>query len=453
MSEEVSETSHLILSGESASGQYRRSGSLGSYGVVEERPDVGTCACGRQNHAGMTCQERLRSDNGQSPVAAGHPGDILGAVSAAHQHQARVASHSRNASAVSSIADNEALCDHATEAEIPFRKSKLCGFLWVAFSSCVFSIGNLVMKLTVKRNVPTFQALTARGFVQLLLAGILLFRRNTNPFSFQSRSRERQWKKFLFLCLHGFTSMLGIAGFFIGLSYLSISVATVLFFTSLLWTAILGFLWLGEKMGVFGIAALLVGVSGSVFCAEPPFIFHTPSPPGGYPLTGIIVTNMAAFFMGVSYIVVRKVQHTYRMDPQLSVFYNGLFAAVVSPYVSLFAREVSPHFDWQTILLICSLGVWTFIGQLCMNTGFKYAPAGSAALLRNFDVVFSFLFDMVLFDNFPTPPMIIGGLLVICSSGLLVMDRKPTPSRKIMNDSTSDLQEPSSVSRLPENRV
>jgi drug/metabolite transporter (DMT)-like permease len=427
--EDASENARLL------SHHRRSSSNEGSYGVAAV-PQL--CQCGKEAHAGVTCEEReQRSHVGwvvDSPsAAAGHPGDILGAVSA---DAARRISHSRNVSAMSAASSMlEENPEDAEHQHVPFRKSKLCGFLWVALSSCIFSIGNLVMKLTVRQHVPTFQALTARGFVQLILAGILLFRKNTNPFLFESRSRQRQWKKFLYLCLHGVTSMLGIAGFFIGLSYLSISVATVLFFTSLLWTALLGFFWLGEKMGLFGIIALLVGVAGSVFCAEPPFIFHTPSPPGGYPLTGIIITNCAAFFMGVSYIVVRKVQKSYRMDPQLSVFYNALFAAVVSPYISLFAKEVSPTFDWKVLLLISSLGLWTFLGQLCMNTGFKYAPAGSAALLRNFDVVFSFIFDMALFHNLPTPPMLIGGFLVIGSSILLVLDRKPDATALRMSSS------------------
>jgi drug/metabolite transporter (DMT)-like permease len=128
-----------------------------------------------------------------------------------------------------------------------FRKSVVCGYLWVALSSCVFSIGNLTMKISSQRGVETFQALSARGIVQLILCVILLWKKNNNPFKLTASSPKRKFKKFMLLILHGVTSLLGIAGLFIALKYLSMSLATVLVFTSLLYTAIFGWVWLGEN--------------------------------------------------------------------------------------------------------------------------------------------------------------------------------------------------------------
>lgn len=381
----VSEKTYLLLD---ESQEHEHSVHL----VDEQLPDdLSKCECGSDAHTGMSCEDRMK----------------LAGELEQDQH-------------LDELQDNQ---DTAVDSP-SFYNSPLCGYLWVAISSCVFSIGNLVMKLTSKRGVPAFQAISARGIIQLFLVGIVLWRNSVNPFSFESRSLRRRWKKFLFLCLHGLSSLLGIAGFYIGLKYLTISAATVLFFTSLLWTAVLGFVWLGERMGAFGIAALIIGVCGSIFCAKPPFLFHSSAPTDGYPIFGIAVVNFAALCMGIGYIVVRKVQHDYQMDPQLSVFYNALFSAVVSPYVSMFAEEGNQMIDFSTLTLMASLGVWTFIGQLLMNTGFKYAPAGSAALLRNFDVVFSFIFDLMLFHNPPNMYMLTGAGLVIFSSILLVMDRK-----------------------------
>jgi drug/metabolite transporter (DMT)-like permease len=160
-----------------------------------------------------------------------------------------------------------------------------------------------------------------------------------------------------------------------------------------------------------------------------------------YPCFAIIILILAAFSVGISFVIVRKVQMDYAMAPELCVFYNALVTAIVSPCVSLGFEKVGNIFEWKTLLLMASLGLWTFLGQVLMNTGFNLAPAGSAALLRNFDVVFSFLYDIVLFSEIPNQIAITGAALVATSSILLVIERRKSNAIQFKRKSSSLISE------------
>lgn len=293
------------------------------------------------------------------------------------------------------------------------------GFLWVAISSALFSTGSLFTKFSVARGVHPFKALSIRGVVQIFLSIILLSFQKINPL----RLGEKELgKKTFMLTLHGVMATFGVGGFFFGLSELDISDATVLYFTSLLWTVILGVIWLKEPLKISTILALLLGTSGAVITARPPFLFRQDEG-SSYPITGVLATLGAAACIGVSFVSVRRIQQL-GIHSQITVFYNGIFAALISPYLTIFTESEGSPMSSATFILVSSLGLWTFLGQLCMNYGFKFAPVGSASLVRNLDVVFSFVFDILLFGKRPGIGNDIGACMIVLCSVVLVVGRK-----------------------------
>ena len=56
-------------------------------------------------------------------------------------------------------------------------------------------------------------------------------------------------------------------------------------------------------------------------------------------------------------------------------------------------------------------------GSLCLNRGLQLEKAAPAALMRNVDILLAFLFDYVVFGHAPRILTLLGGLLVVLSTG------------------------------------
>lgn len=56
-------------------------------------------------------------------------------------------------------------------------------------------------------------------------------------------------------------------------------------------------------------------------------------------------------------------------------------------------------------------------GSLCLNRGLQLEKAAPAALMRNVDILLAFVFDFAIFGQQPRVLTLLGGLLVMLSTG------------------------------------
>ena len=56
-------------------------------------------------------------------------------------------------------------------------------------------------------------------------------------------------------------------------------------------------------------------------------------------------------------------------------------------------------------------------GSFCLNRGLQLEKAAPAALMRNVDILLAFLFDYAFFGQKPSVLTLLGGLLVVLSTG------------------------------------
>ena len=81
-------------------------------------------------------------------------------------------------------------------------------------------------------------------------------------------------------------------------------------------------------------------------------------------------------------------------------------------------------------------GLSGIFGSLCLNRGLRLENAAAAALMRNVDIVFAFLFDSVVFNEHPTTLTLCGGFFVILSTGGVALAKWWSAKRK--DDACSD---------------
>ena len=99
-----------------------------------------------------------------------------------------------------------------------------------------------------------------------------------------------------------------------------------------------------------------------------------------------------------------------------------------------------------SLLLLSSLinflfpGLSGVFGSLCLNRGLQLENAAPAALMRNVDIVFAFIFDAAFFDEHPTPLTLCGGFVVLLSTGGVAL-AKWWSSRRKESDRSEDNEE------------
>ena len=80
---------------------------------------------------------------------------------------------------------------------------------------------------------------------------------------------------------------------------------------------------------------------------------------------------------------------------------------------------IMPDF-WGWIALV-SLGIGGGLGQLCVTTAYRYAPAGTLAPMIYSAMVWSVFLDILLYGNWPTESLILGCGIIIASGLLIVL--------------------------------
>lgn len=238
-------------------------------------------------------------------------------------------------------------------------------------------------------GIPTTQKLFVRGAVAtLVLAAVLIMR----GISFKPGSP----------LLLGARSLFGIAGmlaYFLAVEGMPLAEAVTINKLSPFFVLILSWIFLGEKLKKTQILAIILGFTGVIVILRPASI----------PLTlpaGLAV--ISALFAGSAYTTLRALRKTDR--PLLVVFW---FSAAVTVFFlpSVIVGGVIPGLK-PLVFLFC-IGISGTAGQLFMTKAYRCAPGGEVAIYGYLSVVFSMLWQILLFDSMPVAAVFIGAGLIL----------------------------------------
>ena len=127
---------------------------------------------------------------------------------------------------------------------------------------------------------------------------------------------------------------------------------------------------------------------------------------------GMTLVITASVFTGIVYILIRKIGKGDH--PVVVVNYFMFFSTLVGGLVSIFNWVQPQGFDW---ILLGSLGIFGYFGQVYMTKAFQAAATNVIAPIKYTEVVFTicigvFWFgDNYTFWSFLGLLMIIGGLI------------------------------------------
>lgn len=279
------------------------------------------------------------------------------------------------------------------------------GIFFMLIASFLFALTMLFAKL-LSTSMGSVEVTFWRNAIGLVIIALLVWRKPIRNVG----------GKPLILIFRGVIGTIALLAFFYTISATTLSNAIVYAKTEPIFTALLAFVLLGEKLKPNALIAIIIGFAGvAVLSGMKMDYLH---------FMGILT----GFLSALAYTSVRSLKAYY---DERTVVLSFMFFGVVVPmglmiaseYISsdLFAFALSPFVmpcgsDWIWIAL---MGIAAAYGQMYMTRAYFYAKAGIVSTVSYSVVLFATLFGILLGDLLPTPMVIAGGVMIVLSGILL----------------------------------
>ncbi len=279
------------------------------------------------------------------------------------------------------------------------------GIMLMILAVFLFTIMDAVAKGLISRYPPA-QVVWARFAGQALIVAVLLgprmgaMLRTAHPYL-------HVWRSAFQLMATGF--------FFVSLAYIGLPEATALADTSPVLITLGAALFLGERLGprrLFGVFAALLG---ALIIIRPGAEVFT--------LAALLPLANAVTYAGNALLT----RHIGVKEPfWTSLMYGALFGAIVSGAYLPFIWVTPSLPDLGLFFLVGCLGT---AAQLCIIRSFSTVEASVVAPFTYLGIVFSTLWSVLFFNDWPDGWTLIGALVIV-SAGLYVWHRETLHSRK-----------------------
>ncbi len=271
----------------------------------------------------------------------------------------------------------------------------MSAFIYKSISVLFFVLMSVCIKATGD-NLPLFEVVFFRSFFALIPLFLVIFYFNLKITSINNYK------------LHFFRGLVGIAAmslFFISLRYVPLIEMQTISYSSVFFISILSIFFLGEKIGYRRVIAIIVGFIGVVIILKPDVnLFSNYS----------VLPLLASIFLSMAVIILKKILLTN--NNILSVWTFTLFATLFSLF--FFNDDWIWPNNFDLVLLIAS-GILGFVAQLCLSKSFQLADASVLAPLDFTSVIWAFLIGYIIFGEFLSREVLLGGPLILLSVGYI----------------------------------
>ena len=277
-----------------------------------------------------------------------------------------------------------------------FLKNLSEAIRFMLLSTLSFALMNALIKEL--NYYSPFQLVFFRSIGSLVFTTIFL---KVNKISFHG-------KKMSLLLFRGIAGVISMVLFFSSVQYISVGSAVTLRYVAPLFAAILAVIFLKEKILPLQWFFFLIAFVGVVLIKDFDSSAST---------SGVAMAIGAAFFSSIVYILISKIG--YQDHPVIVVHYFMAISTLVGCIGTLFYWTVPLSIlDW---ILLFSLGIFGYFGQLFMTKAFQFGQAYMVAPFKYVEVIFTLSLGIFYFEEVYTFWSLLGTALVIVSLTLNVI--------------------------------
>ena len=200
------------------------------------------------------------------------------------------------------------------------------------------------------------------------------------------------------------TNSIAMLCFFYGLTLTTLAEVTALNLTVPIFTTLLAFLFLNEKLKKHRLSALFIGFLGAIIVLRPDIYIN---------IGGVLIL-ISALIWSVSLIFIKKLTET---DSPVTISLYAGVGMIPATFVAAYPYLTMPN-SYQ-FLIILFIAVTGTIAQTLLNSAFK---RGQLAILLPFDylkLIWSVLIGYTIFVESTTISLWIGGTLIVGASSYI----------------------------------
>eukprot|EP01084_Bolivina_argentea_P039570 73121_1 len=303
-------------------------------------------------------------------------------------------------------------------------RNTMIGSGCIAFGQLLFATNDAIIKLS---NLKESQLLIGRFGIQFMIAITWwIVRKPTNTINWYGD------KPYIInIWCRGITFTINTICLWYGVMRLPLGDATCIYYQSPLVIAIITFLFLGEKLPKTTPLICTLAITGIIFLAQPPiiislfnrYVYNMDNEKiESLNIDGLISMFIALFSWSISASLVRTAVDSHFLQLEIVSAGQTLYGSIPmllilnhfiihNPLIGDFnLKEWS--FDIKSIIIMIVIGTFGFIALSLNVIGFQYGDATKVAWLEYIAIVFSFIYQIYVFNDIPNKFEIIGVMLL-----------------------------------------
>ena len=303
------------------------------------------------------------------------------------------------------------------------------GIIYILVAMATFSVHDSILKF-IFHKASLYEIYFGRIFIAAILSGtfLLIYK-----------------KKLIFITHYPILSLirvilhfLAFSMFFVSLTYLSLAVATALYFSTPFFMSIFAKTLLNENIGYRRWLAIFFGFIGVYIILNPNF--------SNFDFKNLLPL-VCAFFYALSMTITKITSDKDDTYTQLFYFYiitiilclfmyffigSGQFDEFSDPTVKFIFREWFSNFDytWQYIVL---MGILASIAFTCVFKAYSNYSTSITSIFEYSLIIWSIIIGYFLFDDIPTIRTIVG-VIIVMSAGVYIFLREQKKDQEINLD-------------------
>lgn len=196
---------------------------------------------------------------------------------------------------------------------------------------------------------------------------------------------------------------------------LPLAEATTLSFTAPIFSTILSAMLLGERIGRYRIAAILVGFIGVLIVMQSSFSSDK------LPMTGLVIGLISAIGLAAVTVTVRQISETETATA--TVFWFTVATIVVT---GMMMPWFGQRHDLHTFGFLAMTGTMGVMGQLLMTASLRFGPVSLVVPFDYSQLFWAGLLGYLVWDTVPPPATWLGTCLIVIA-GLFTFFRERRP--------------------------
>ncbi|SLN27777.1 Riboflavin transporter [Roseovarius albus] len=213
----------------------------------------------------------------------------------------------------------------------------------------------------------------------------------------------------------GFVGTAAMGMMFAGLGLLPLPEVTALGYAAPLMTVVLAAMFLNEKVGVFRIGAVALGLVGVMIVLMPRLSTLSGPTVETAAAVGAVLVLMGALCAALAQIYIRKLVATEQTAA--IVFYFSLTSTLLSLLTLPLGWVWPTQAEWVYLVLAGLIGG---LAQIFLTSAYRFADASVVAPFDYASMIFALLIGYFIFDEVPTKTMLLGASLVVLAGCIII---------------------------------